>query len=341
MSASRYAFVLAGAALVATSICACANDGTTELATGGLMFVRGDNLEMLSQHITISPSEIGIRYRLLNKSDRDVTVLISFPLPDIHVEGPDETVALPSDDPVNLLSFSTAVNGKAVSAGAEQRALSAGLDRTQLLRRLGIPLAPHLVDTHDALDRLAPDKWEELRRIGVAEVEEQDSGGGVKRHLAPRWALQTTFFWEQTFPAKTEIMIEHRYKPSVGQTDQTLLGAPNEMKEPWYEEYKDKYCFSYELLATLERARKAANSRFGAPFSEQRIDYVHKTWVNGLGTPIGEFRLTVDKGVPDNLVSFCGEEAQRISDTQLEVKRSDYTPDGNIAVLFLSKKPRP
>ena len=51
--------------------------------------------------------------------------------------------------------------------------------------------------------------------------------------------------------------------------------------------------------------------------------------------------LTVDKGAAENLVSFCGEEAQKISETQLEVTKSDYTPDGNLSILFLSRRPRP
>jgi hypothetical protein len=323
-----------------TSIPALASEGSIELSTGGLIFVRNENLEMLSEDLAISPSEVSIRYRLFNKSGSDVSVLIAFPMPDIHIEGPDDSLSVPTDDSANLLAFATAVNGKPVAVAVEQRVIAAGLDRTQLLRGLGIPLAPHLTSTQAALDRLPPDKWEELRRLGLAEIENYDTGGGMKKHLAARWALQTTFFWEQTFAARAETLIEHRYKPSVGRSAQTLLGSPNEAKEPWYEEYKDKYCFSYEFLAAVERARKAASSKVGAPFSEQRIEYAHKTWVNGLGSPIREFRLTVDKATPDNLVSFCGEEAKKISETQLEVTKVDYAPDGNLTILFLNKLPQ-
>jgi hypothetical protein len=323
-----------------TSIPTLANEASSELSTGGLIFVGNQNLEMLSEDLAISPNEVSIRYRLLNKSESDVTVLAAFPMPDIHIEGADDSLSVPTDDSVNLLAFATAVNGKPVSAAVEQRVIAAGLDRTQLLRGLGIPLAPHLASTREALDRLPPDKREDLRRIGLAEIEDYDTGGGMRKHLGARWALQTTFFWEQTFAAKAETVIEHRYKPSVGRSAQTLLGSPNEAKEPWYEEYKDKYCFSYEFLAAVERARKAANGKFGAPFSEQRIEYAHKTWVNGLGSPIKEFRLTVDKGAADNLVSFCGEEARKIGETQLEVTKADYTPEGNLTILFLNKLPR-
>jgi hypothetical protein len=317
-----------------------ANETALELSTGGLVFVRNENLDMLWEDLAISPSEISIRYRIFNKSENEVPVLIVFPMPDIHVETPDDSFAVPTDDPVNLLAFSVSVNGEPVSPAVEQRVIAAGLDRTEFLRNLEIPLAPHLASTNQVLDRLPPEKWDDLRRIGLAEVEEYDSGGGMKKHLAARWTLQTTFFWQQNFAPRVETLIEHRYKPSLGAFPQTQLGSPNEAKEPWYDDYKERYCFNYEFLAALERARKAAESKFGTPYAEQRIEFAHKTWANGLGTPVKEFRLTVDKGSPDNLVSFCGEEAKKISETESQVFKSDYRPDGNFGVLFLKKLPQ-
>jgi hypothetical protein len=321
-----------------TSIPALAIEGRTELSTGGLIFARNDNLDMLSENLAISPDEVSIRYRLFNKSDSDVTVLVAFPMPDIQIEGPDSSLSVPTEDSVNLLAFAAAVNGAPVSAAVEQRVIAAGLDRTQLLRDLGIPLAPHLASTREALDGLPPEKWEELRRLGLAEIEQYDTDSGIKKRLGARWTLQTTFFWEQTFGARVETVIEHRYKPSVGRPGQTLLASPNEAKE--LDEYKDKYCLNYEFLAAVERARKAAGSKFGAPFFEQRIDYAHTMWVNGLASPLKEFRLTVDKGEADNLVSFCGDEVKKISETKLEVTKADYRPNGNLTILFLNKLPQ-
>src|SRR5271166_5701993 len=174
-------------------------EGTTELSTGGLIFVRNENLDMLSEDLAISPNEVAVRYRLFNKSDTDVTVLVAFPMPNIHIEGADDSLAVPTEDPVNLLAFAAAVNGAPVAAAAEQRVIAAGIDRTQLLRGLGIPLAPHLASTRKALDGLPPKKWEGLRRLGLAEIERYDTAGGIKKRLGARWTLQTTFFWEQTF----------------------------------------------------------------------------------------------------------------------------------------------
>ena len=330
----RSAIALAVATAAAAP--ALANDLSAELTTGGLVFVRNDNVEMQSEDLRISAKEIHVRYRFFNKSDKPVTVLVAFPMPEIKVDEQDQVISVPTEDPVNFLAFTTTVNGQPVVTKVEQRVLSAGLDRTQLLRSLGLPLAPHLASTNEALDRLPPEKWDELLRLGIAEIEEYDAGQGMKKHLAARWGLQTTFYWEQTFAARAETVIEHRYKPSVGATVQTALGPPEAAKEPWYDEYKFKYCMDQQFLAAVEGARTAAKSPFGAPFGEERIEYILKTGANWSG-PIKDFRLVVDKGAADNLVSFCGEDVKKIGDTQFEVKKTDFTPDGNLAILILKK----
>jgi hypothetical protein len=327
---------IAFAVATAAALPAIANDSSAEPTTGGLIFVRNENVEMQSEDLRISAKEIDVRYRFFNKSDKPVTVLVAFPMPEIKVDEQDQVIAVPTEDPLNFLAFTTTVNGQPVDTKVEQRVLSAGLDRTELLRSLGLPLAPHLASTNEALDRLPQDKWEQLLRLGIVEIEEYDAGQGMKKHLAARWGLQTTFYWEQTFAAKAETVIEHRYKPSVGATVQTSLGLPDILKEAWYDEYKFKYCMDQQFLAAIERARASAKSQAGAPFAEERIEYILKTAANWSG-PIKEFRLVVDKGEPDNLLSFCGEDIKKIGDTQFEVKKADFLPDGNLAILILKK----
>ena len=140
--------------IAATALPARANDSTAELSTGGLIFVHNPDVEMRSEDLFISAREVHVRYRFFNSSPRDVTVLVAFPMPEIQVDGPDENVSVPTEDPENFLAFTTTVNGKPVATKVEQRVIAVGLDRTQLLRSLGIPLAPHLAATNEALDRL-------------------------------------------------------------------------------------------------------------------------------------------------------------------------------------------
>ena len=126
-----------------TAMPALANDTSAELATGGLIFVQNDNVEMRSEDLAISVKQVDVRYRFFNKAASDVTVLVAFPMPDVRIEEQDQNISLPTEDPVNLLAFVTTVNGKPVQTEVEQHVFTAGIDRTALLRSLGIPLAPN------------------------------------------------------------------------------------------------------------------------------------------------------------------------------------------------------
>ena len=299
-----------------------ANDTSAALATGGLVFVHNPDVEMRAEDLFISAAEIRVRYRFFNNAPRDVTTLVAFPMPEIVIDNSDANLSIPTDDPENILGFSTLADGRSVATRVEQRALGSGIDRTELLRGLGIPLAPHLRTTTEALDRLPERDRQQLLQLGLVEIEEYDGGDGTKKHLEPRWALQTTHYWEQTFPARRELVIEHRYKPSVGIS-------------PWAEEREDirRYCIERNLLRAVDRARRAA-PRDSLLFWAQRIEYMLKTGANWSG-PIGDFRLVVEKGDPKNFVSFCGDGVRKIGPTQFEMRKSDFTPDRNLYVLIL------
>jgi hypothetical protein len=313
-----------------------ANDSTAELATGGLIFVQNDDVEMRAEDLFISTKEVRVKYRFFNKAAKDVTVLVAFPLPEVRISEQDQNISLPTENPVNILDFKTSADGQPVTTKVEQRVFAVGIERTQYLRDLDIPLAPHVRATSDALDKLPPEKWDDLVRLGLAEIEEYDAGKGMQKHLAPRWGLKTTFYWEQTFPAQKETVIEHQYKPSVGGSAQTDLGAPYALKEAWYGDYQRKYCIDKDFYASIDRLRKATKAEFGPPYSEERIDYILKTGANWSG-PIKDFHLVVDKGDADSLVSFCGDGIKKIGATQFELRKSDFVPDGNLSVLILKK----
>ncbi len=333
MYRSAIALTLAAATWAAPAF---ANDSAAALATGGLVFVRNDDIEMRSEDLYISTAEIRVRYRFHNRSERDVSLLVAFPLPEITVDEEDAEVSVPTDDPVNFVGFKTTVNGRPVAADVEQRVFAAGVDRTEHLRTLGIPLAPHLEATRVALDRLPKARWDELIKLGLATIFEYDAGKGMERHLSPRWTLRTTFHWQQTFPAGAETVIDHRYRPSVGGAAQTALGMPGLSKEEWFAEYQRKYCIDRDFLAAVERLRRNTRSDTGLPYSEKWIDYILTTGANWSG-PIKEFRLVVDKGAAGSLVSFCGEGVRKIGPTQFEMRKTDFVPRQDLSVLILEK----
>lgn len=329
---------------VRTFACLCAlaghpagaNDSSAELATGGLVLEKSADIEMRSEDLYVSSKEIRVQARFYNSSANDVATIVAFPMPDITIEYPDEIISVPTEDPKNLLGFATAVDGKPVEMSVEQKVYANGIDRTEVLRRLGVPLAPHLVATNAALDRLPRAAQDELTKLGLAEIEEFDAGKGMEKHLSARWTLKTTYFWEQLFPAKTEVVIDHRYMPSVGMTVQTSIGGQAAVKEPWFADYRTKYCMDAAFLGAVQRARKEVKSEYGAPFSEERISYILTTGGNW-ARPIGKFRLVVDKGAPSSFVSFCGDGVKKISTTQFEMAKSDFVPKSDLHVLILKQ----
>jgi hypothetical protein len=313
-----------------------ANDTTAELATGGLIFVTNDDVVMRSEKLFISTAQVRVTYDFFNKSGKDVTVLVAFPLPEIRISEMDENIAIPKEDAVDPFGFATTVNGKPVSTQVEQRVTAVGLDRTQYLRDLGIPLAPQLAATDKALDALPKDKWDEIVRLGLGEVVEYGDDKGMQKHLEARWGLNTTFYWQQTFPAGKETIIQHQYTPSVGSSVQTSLGSPNQATQAWYGDYLRNYCIDKGFMATIAGLRQATRSEFGPPYSEQRIDYILKTGANWSG-PIQDFQLVVDKGSADSLMSFCGAHISKISPTQFQMKATDFTRTATCTFSFLTR----
>src|SRR3569623_1577282 len=138
------------AVLFATSP-AHANDSTAELPTGGLVLKKHAGIAMKSEDLFISEREVRVDYRFLNTTPKDLHVLVAFPMPDIAVEGIDDMLAIPTEDPQNILDFHTRIDGQPVKAQIEQKAVDAkGVDRTALLKSLGVPIAPHLQAVRDA-----------------------------------------------------------------------------------------------------------------------------------------------------------------------------------------------
>jgi hypothetical protein len=328
-----FSFRLALVALLSATAAARANDSSAHLDTGGLTLARDDVIEMDSEDLFISKSQIRVRYRFVNPTAQARTIMVAFPMPDLDVSGPEENVAVPTEDASNFLDFHTRANGVAVAAEVEQKAIAKGVERTQLLRAWGVPLNPHLRETGAALDRLSPERKAQALTEGFADKEEYDAGKGWETHLGPRWTLKTNWFWRQTF-APGETIIEHVYKPSVGGSTGTAIAGPD-WKGDDAASMTRRYCLDHDFVAMIDRRRREAKAEY-APLAEDRIGYVLKSGANW-AKPIRDFRLVVDKGSPENLVSLCAPGIVKISPTQFEWRRANFTPQADLQILILKK----
>ncbi len=107
--------------------------------------------------------------------------------------------------------------------------------------------------------------------------------------------------------------------------------ANDSTAELWEIGYVERYRMGSDFIATaLKKVR--AN---GGGFIESRIAFVLTTGANWAG-PIKDFSLTVDKGAPDALVSFCGQGVNKTGPTTFETQKTDFTPQRDLNVLILS-----
>ena len=82
---------------------------------------------------------------------------------------------------------------------------------------------------------------------------------------------------------------------------------------------------------------RRAPSRPGNYPMERRLGYILTTGGNWR-SPIGDFRLVVDKGAP-KIVSFCGDGVRKIRPTRFEIRHRNWRPDRDLEVLIVSPIP--
>lgn len=299
---------------------ALANDSTAEHAAGGLVLTRTADIDMVSEDLFVSADAVRVRYVFRNRSPSEIRTLVAFPMPDRDLgEEREMDVAYPSD-------FETRVNGRPVAMKVERRAVNSGTDYSSQLKSLG--LAPD--SDGEALDRLAKDDQALLVRLGLASADEY--GSGPERRLVPTWTVKESWYWEQVFPPGRDLVVEHRYVPGTGGSVDAALALPGFRNTREGRAMIRDYCVDGAFLAGLDRARRSGAT------PEQRIGYILTTGGNWR-SPVGDFRLVVDKGSPSNIVSFCGDGIRKISPTRFEMRKRNWRPDRDLRILIIQPQP--
>jgi len=305
---------------------AAANDSVASMGAGGLVLQRTDGIEMRSEDLYVSAAEIRVRYRFYNRTERDIATLVAFPMPDLQ-GGIESDVAI--EDPLRM-PFTTTVNGRRVATNVEQKAVFNGVDHSDMMRGLGVPLSPRGEATMQALATLPRPQIEMLIEMGLVEDRSWTERGVRTVELAPLWTLKTTHYWTQVFPAGRELDVRHQYAPAVGGSAGSVFGDPMMAGSEHTSDQATRYCTDDAFQAGARRMRSR-----GLYLSETWVDYILTTGANW-AEPIGDFRLVVDKGSSRNLVSFCGEGVRKISSTRFEIRRRNYTPTNDLSVLILT-----
>lgn len=324
----RLSIALCVAGLLAVP--AAANDSTAEMRAGGLELVRTDAVRMASEDLFISAEQVRVTYIYHNVIDEDVETLVAFPMPEFAAL-PDEDVAIPNPGSPNFLDFDVWVDGQLVEPELHQRATAYGIDVTNELTKLHIPLESYQGATYDALAHLGIAVLEDMETRGLILLERQPDAEAAKYIAKPNWHLHSTFAWRMVFPAHSEVRVDHQYTPSVGAS--SGLNYYDYQTNRYEPEYIAKYCIDPPFEAAVQRRMTRTGDEFVYMW-EQRLSYILMTANNWAGE-IGRFHLTVDKGSETSLVSFCAVGLEKTGPTTFEMTAENYYPQRDLDILFI------
>lgn len=311
-----------------------ANNSAAELSIGGLQFVQNKAVAMESEDLRISLDRVQVHYQFVNTSDKPVTLTVAFPLPDIDLAEAENT-ALPSTDPVNFVDFETKIDGNPAKFQFDQRAVVGDKDVSALLRQFNLPLLPigkseiRIADLPDAT---------RVKLVDEGLLMPAGTNDRGRQQYAPGWVAKTSAVRQQTFPPGQKIQVEHHYRPSVGTSSDTVLRSAlrgSKALAPEIERYRKQYCITDAFLAELDK--RAGNGKANkSGIGERRISYVLKTGANWAG-PIRSFKLTVDPGGRDRLVSFCAGGLKPTPSNAMEFTAENFKPDDNLKILIVGR----
>ena len=205
--------------------------------------------------------------------------------------------------------------------------------QTDTLIAAKVPLNPLSEQTAAAIAKLPQATIDDWLTRGLVIPNIFDDGSGEKKTFVPMWTLKSAYWWKSRFPAGKDVHVSHKYRPSVGGTVAVTYLEDGQPKGPRFEEYKKKYCID-DMFVKLGKQSVERMSAGEPYYYENWISYVLTTGANWLG-PIKKFTLIVDKGEPDNYVSFCGTGVRKTGETTFEMTATDFYPERDLDILLL------
>ena len=219
------------------------------ISANGLTVRDEANIQIEKEVLYIGEKKIEVSYIFRNDSDKDIVTGIGFPIPLHHYPDGPSTVKFPVHS-----DFRVAVNGTDVKYKDDTRALLNGKDFTGFLTSMRISIKD-FGNNNKFFDSLSKNDQKQLLNNGLVSIEED--------YTYPTWSVETTYYWTQTFPAKSTTSIKHTYTPNASRTKDyigegkvnPLAGKPMTMTET------DKYALLKKR--TRKRHISCVSSSFG------------------------------------------------------------------------------
>ena len=305
---------------------------------GGIVPKREVRVSMNRERLFISTGKITVEYEFENRTSKDVTTQIAFPIPEYSYPGESPRRDFPD--------FKLWINGEPAAYGTDARAFVDGIDKTSILREMGIT-----VETFGGFDHLkSADSKENGGRsyfldYEVNELSEEQKSVLIEQgfvdgcddswrqiYLSPRWSVRKAYYWTQRFPARQKVVIRHEYAPVVGFQRFKADEIQKELKDT---------CITKELvdkLRVIHRSHKDYKGDY--PLCVEWVRYILTT-ANSWKRPIKEFELIVEStpstwgGPESKIISLCWNGRAIVSENgHISVREKNFIPKKDLVVYF-------
>lgn len=326
---SRYNQVCAGLFLCAFATLVFGNDSTGFVSTGGVQYLKNNDIRMVTEDLFISVDKVRVQYEFHNDADHDITETVLFPLPSESYEGYDGDFA---DISELHHSFKIWVNGASIKPTAHYRAIWGTRDITDLLKsQCGLTQneieKPYIKENGYDLSEKGSACLTQLNQLGMIQYTPYNASDDANASSAERqyvWQGQIVYSWQQVFPKGQSISVKHEYQPLVG--GGVMLGLSGKDKDV-KQHVINQYCIDNTFMRKLRGQSKQAEASY------QALGYILTTGANW-AKPIERFHLTIDKP-KGSLMSLCWDASlKKVSDTRFEATKTNFTPKHDIDVVF-------
>jgi hypothetical protein len=335
----------AAASVLASISAVGANDGYAALGAGGIVLMNSDDIRMASEDLFISEKVIRVKYVFINDSPAPITARVAFPMPkdELFESGGIAGYRMMSKGDGAPLGFTVFVDGMEIEPEVERKAFHDGKDVTQTLNELGVPILYPSPELAAAIAALPTSTRDALISRNLASATPQPDGTVSYDFY---WTVQHIYHWEQTFPAGRPLRVEHEYQPATGASYDIFyepITDASDLRGLFSEE--GAYCIDEWIAKGIARRVNASLAEMPADATDEDwpgyhvgisyIDYVLSTATTWKG-PIGRFKLTVDKGRSQNIVSMCMGGFEKTGPTTFTTWRRNFEPAKDLKILILS-----
>ena len=296
-----------------------ANDSSSCIGMGGLVFQKNAKIKMLSEELKISPDLIKVDYVYHNVSDEDIELLVAFPIPNLEMEHFHSGRDFPQS---NWWNFKTLVNGNEIEwfPFDPNEKIKGWMEYPKSFKKFMIDKSikkfnPFIDDDLNcSITENNPDNYLSIVRV-------------------------------QKFTANKKVKVQHSYSPTLGGgiPNYNTLTMKNALLEKDRDESEKKMDKSWlkcidkksaiHQLHLMDNKYEPEDLEWGQKMvNYDEVGYILKTGNNWNG-PIEKFKLEIT-GSPPIIIQTCFKGLKKVSDNKYVFEAENYVPTENLNVTF-------